>query len=137
MIPDDSMGLYPASVISKSTINKENIDIMWDAGSCYNILQHKSHLLELKPYHQTVVSLAGKCQITHRGLASPEYSLVHPEAMFITVSQENSVDLDGRQGCTLYLSIIAYKFRVSLDIEELILQLLTLASETNLLTGTA
>jgi hypothetical protein len=141
------MGLYPVSAISKSTVNDEIIDIMWDAGSCYNILQHKSHILELKPYHQTVVGLAGKRQITHRGLARPEYGLVHPEAMFIansgglpnimSVSQENSVDSDGRQGGTLYLSNIAYKFRVSPDIEELILQLLTTASETNQLTGTA
>ena len=59
------------SAISKPINAKEDFSIMWDAGSCYNILQYKSHITELTPYHQTVVGLAGKRQITHRGLARP------------------------------------------------------------------
>ena len=55
----------------------------------------------------------------------------------MSVSQENKVDSGGMQVGTLYLSSIAYKFRVSPAIEELIIQLLTCAAETDAFTGTA
>ncbi len=91
------------------------------------------------------MGLAGKRQITHRGYARPEYSLTHPEAVFIansgglpnimSVSQEeNKVDSVGMQGGTIYL-LRHCKFRVSPVIEELILQVLTCAAETGVLTG--
>ena len=83
---DDSEELHSVSAISKSSIANEDVSIMWDAGSCYHILQHKSHITQLTPYHQTVVGLAGKRQITHRGYARPEYGLTHPEAVFIANS---------------------------------------------------
>ena len=105
---DDSEEWHSVSAVSKPSMSNEDVSIMWDAGSCYNILQQKSHITQLTPYHQTVVGLAGKRQITHRGLARPEYGLTHPEAVFIansgglpnimSVSQENKVDSDGMQG---------------------------------------
>ena len=66
---DDSAEFHSVSAISKPINAKDDVSIMWETGSCYNILQHKSHITELTPYSSGAM------------LARPEYGLTHPEAM--------------------------------------------------------
>ena len=85
-VVDDSEGLNPVNAISKPLLQGEDVSMMWDAGSCYTILKNKVHICNMQPYHQTVVGLAGKRQITHRGEAHSAFGLTHPAAVYISNS---------------------------------------------------
>lgn len=124
----------------------DTLKIAWDSGAYTAVSSRQSFLSDRKPNGTSVMGLMGRAIIKQSGIMLPEFGLTHPGAIYIenstvpnlmSVSQENNVDSKGRQGAVLFLHSVAYKFRVTKELEELILDLIQTAQASGVVTGIA